>query len=82
MSTTCWTSWSKWSPTDSANSRRTCCCVTPADVDEDIADVLDAMQAGDDEHMETWRVEARRQLAALPFRFPLTVTFQTRKPQA
>jgi hypothetical protein len=50
--------------------------VDPADVPEDL---FDAMQVPDGQ-METWRIQTRRQLAALPFTFPLHVDFQTRKP--
>ena len=50
--------------------------VDPADVPEDL---FDAMQVPDGQ-METWRIQTRRQLAALPFTFPLHVDSQTRKP--
>ena len=46
-----------------------------ADLDDDIADVIDGCRAWHDEQMAAWRVETRRKLDAMPLAFPLTVTW-------
>ena len=48
----------------------------PDEIDYDIAEVIDGCRAWHDEQMAAWWVETRRQLAELPLRFPLTVTWE------
>ena len=45
------------------------------DLVDDIADVIDDARERYDEEMVAWRMETRRRLAALPFRFPLTIDY-------
>ena len=49
------------------------------DIADDIDDVIAGAREWHEEAMGEWRIEARRQLAAMPLRFPLTVTFEDAK---
>ncbi len=42
-----------------------------SDLNNDIADVMDGCE-WHDEQMQEWRVETRRQVERMPFKFPLT----------
>jgi hypothetical protein len=50
------------------------------DLTDDLGDVIDASRELHDRVMEDWRAQTRRQLAALPLKFPLTLTWETPNP--
>ncbi len=47
--------------------------------DDDDLDAIDLCHRLHDAEMGIWRIETRRRLETLPFRFPLTVTWSDRQ---